>query len=213
MNARMPVFAGLSLALAYALAWLYGLLPEPRWAYVALIHTPLALGILWKGQRAEADLSWGPRWRFIARYAGPLYLLGIVGACLLSRLVVRGAPEITTPAWDYRLFLTVVWIPLIEECIFRGGVGRWLQSKLGLFTGMYLSALIFAAMHSSPPQNWMPPLGPFLLAFACEGIVRITGRLTPAILLHACCNASPLVFACLDTRWLDWLSALYLDLG
>jgi membrane protease YdiL (CAAX protease family) len=213
MNARVPAYAAVMLLAAYALAWVYSLFPDPRWVWVALVHTPLAAVLWWKGPKADPATVRDAGIRKLALFAAFIYLgvLGMMG--LLSRLFVPGAPPLEWPAPDGLLLLTGVWIPVIEECIFRGAVGRWLQTKLGAYWGIYLSAIFFAALHSSPPQSWMPPIGPFLLALCCELIVRISGRLAPAILLHACCNASPLVFALLDARWLGWLSELYLDLN
>lgn len=212
-NRRVLSYAVALSVAAFALAGAYArYLPEPKWFWAALIHSPIALWLAWKGPKYDSD-GLGPRWlRSWAYWAGPLLLVLLAGICGLSRLLLPAdLPRGNVPLEPY-LFATVLWIPLVEECIFRGGVGRWLRHRLGDGWGPYVSALFFATLHSAPPQNWIPPLGPFLLAIACELIVRITGRLTPAILLHACCNASPLLFALLDSRWLNWLGALYLDL-
>lgn len=200
-------------ALAFAIAAFYSqVLPEPRWFWAAVIHTPIALLVLWKGSGNPSE-GLGPPWlKRLAYWSGPLLFALLALLSGLSQLLSPETPAGSPLVFEPYLLATLLWIPIVEECIFRGGVGRWLRQRLGDGWGMYVSALFFATLHSAPPQNWIPPLGPFLLAMACELIVRITGRLTPAILLHVCCNASPLLFTLLDPRWLRWLGTLYLDL-
>jgi membrane protease YdiL (CAAX protease family) len=140
-------------------------------------------------------------------------LLGTVALALLSR--AWGGEE-RTLVLSPEQWLFVTLIPLVEEVVFRRGIGDFLRRYGGVLWGSYLSALVFSAIHASPDLPHLValsvglPLGPFLLGASCEALVVVTGRLLPAILFHMACNASVLVFASLDARWLDWLSPLYL---
>ncbi len=46
--------------------------------------------------------------------------------------------------WMTRLIGAVIWVPLLEETFFRGYLGRSLISKLGLWPGTLLQALLFS---------------------------------------------------------------------
>lgn len=135
-----------------------------------------------------------------------------VGAVSISRIGEGAAPAVNIPiehiAW-------VFWIPVVEELTFRVGFGNFFRKRYGIMLGAYLSAILFAFVHTLPSVDKIAagaigiPLGPFFLAMANEFIVVSTGRLKPAILLHMACNASVPIFLYFDPRWLKWLSALY----
>ena len=125
-----------------------------------------------------------------------------------------GAPPPTTGlavplAW-------ILWIPPAEELVFRAGVGRLFRRLAGGSPwAAWFSALTFALVHAGPTLARLlagqvgAPLGPFLLGLACEALLAASGRLLPAVALHAACNATAAVFAAGDARWLDWLGFLY----
>ena len=89
----------------------------------------------------------------------------------------------------------LLWIPVVEECVFRKGVGSWLRQQSGsVFWGSYLSVLLFSFLHVSPTVRHLMegkmgfPLGPLLLGAVCEFLYVSTGKLGPGIFFHAICN-------------------------
>lgn len=184
---------------------------SPAWLAAAVVHSLLAgavVAVVVRRRELRPLLSidsWPP-------YLAAGFVL--VGAALLATAtrLAGGAPSapavVFQPAW-------ILWIPLVEELVFRVGIGAALR-RIGPVTwGIWFSALVFALAHSAPTFERMiagqvgVPLGPFALALICEGLYLKTGRLLPIVALHAACNATPLVFGVIDARWLDWLGFLY----
>jgi len=142
-----------------------------------------------------------------------LILVGSLGAVLISSNF--GEIPKTTYVNTQNIYW-IFWIPVVEEIIFRFGFGRVFRNRLGMYWGAWYSSILFALMHSNPTAaNLLSgelgiSLGPLLLAFCCEFLLIKTGRLWPAILFHAACNATPLIFSLFDSRWLSWLEMLYI---
>lgn len=113
-------------------------------------------------------------------------------------------------------FLQVLLIPVVEEIVFRGGVGAFLQKVLGDWSGAYVGALFFAWMHTMPHWSQLSsiaggvPLGPLLLGVAAQWLVGQTGSLKPAILLHAGGNAFAMVYHWFLSDNLPWLEIFFL---
>jgi membrane protease YdiL (CAAX protease family) len=105
---------------------------------------------------------------------------------------------------------------VVEEIVYRGVFGVALRRRLGGPWGAWLSAVLFAFMHTQPTLARLGagavglPLGPFLLGLLTELTMAASGSLWPGVLLHAACNATPWIFAWGDPRWFTWLAALYL---
>lgn len=192
------------------LAWLYQVLggwSQTPWWSIACLHTGLTVLALGSQARLRhALLTRGRTWWVW----GPA-LLVLNGAWLLpllsggdKHLRFDLAPE--TLAW-------IVWIPLIEEILYRGVLAHELQKRIGLWLGAYCSSLIFALAHAPFPENWSQalaiPIGPFLLGMACTFVYQKSASLWSPVLLHMSCNATPLLFQTFDPRWLSWLHWLY----
>ncbi|MEZ4742383.1 MAG: CPBP family intramembrane glutamic endopeptidase [Bdellovibrionota bacterium] len=115
-----------------------------------------------------------------------------------------------------RNYAWVFWVPIIEEIVFRCCIGNFFRKNAGIFWGSYFSVLVFALAHSMPTVSNIlslkigVPLGPLFLALFCEIIYVGSGKLGPAITLHAVCNASVIIYSIIDARWLEWLGFLYL---
>jgi len=109
----------------------------------------------------------------------------------------------------------IIWIPIIEEIVFRVGIGDTLRRIGGAFFGTYLSVIIFSYMHSYPTYERLLAgstgiiVGPLLLAVCCEWIWLGSRRLGPIITFHAACNATIVIFSLTDSRWLTWLNVFY----
>ncbi len=213
-----------TLGAAVALAQVYQLArawwPEP-WLAAAIVHTVLAAGVLAyasvTGRYAALQPEpWAKPW-LVARPWLPwlpagLVLFGSVVLAQASRMAagsgaVSSALEPVQWAW-------IFWVPLVEEIVFRGGFGAALR-RIDPVWALWFSSVLFAAAHADP--SWArliagdvgTPLGPFLLGLSCAGLFAATGRLGPAVALHAACNATVVIFAAGDARWLEWLGFLY----
>ena len=190
------------------------------WLIAATVNSVLAVAVgslATKGRWPQArhphpwSLLRERPWR---AYLPALLLLGLaVVAAAATRLL---APPPTVEDQGGTPVLWVIWIPLVEEVVFRLGVG-------GLFSRIltpkafaaWFSAITFALAHAHPtPERWLDlsvslPLGPFVLGLAAQLLLQASGRLGPAIALHAAANATVMVFAAMDPRWLSWLQFLY----
>jgi membrane protease YdiL (CAAX protease family) len=211
------LFLAVALAEAYfASQRLVGNAATPPWMISALVNTLLAfvvLGIWKRNGHLKELLSIGRSlWPYLPSL---VVLLGSLGLIAASRLLIpdesRGgaAFEAGIPwAW-------VTWVPIIEELVFRVGIGQYMRRVGGVFWGSWFSAVTFALVHASPTLAKLSvleiglPLGPFFLGLACEALFVRTGKLWPVVLLHVVCNATVPLFSLLDDRWLGWLSLLY----
>lgn len=138
------------------------------------------------------------------------------GAFAAASLTAMAAPGRTTMAASDLAWLAILIVPFVEETLFRAGIGDLLRSRFGLFLGGYLSACCFSLTHGAPDVSGLLTgafpsvvLGPLLLGFACEVVYVAARSLTPAIALHTACNATVVIFASIDARWLNWLEMLY----
>ncbi|MES2743857.1 MAG: CPBP family intramembrane glutamic endopeptidase [Bdellovibrionota bacterium] len=175
---------------------------EP-WVLMAGVNTFIALAIvfLFKTQLPSSTPSVKVR---VAAWALPaIILLGT-----LTLIVTAPASTASTQYEWWEILGLVLWVPVIEEFVFRRALFVWLSQRFPKFWSLYLSALVFALAHSSPP-TFIPPLGPFLLGLLAAWSYQSTQRLLAPILLHSVCNGSAILFACYAPGWLDRLSWLY----
>ncbi len=198
----------------------------PSWVVPCLINSLLAVVVMalaLKGALPRpsypsiADQPGWWRWLNASRWRvylpSLIILIGVLGLALLTRLALPTATQQLISA-EYLVF--VLWIPIVEELVFRVGISAYFRKRLGIIWGCYFSALLFALVHTQPTVaawlNWQIglPLGPLLLGLANEAIYVSSGRIIPAIVLHAVCNLTVVIFAIVDSRWLSWLSPFYL---
>jgi membrane protease YdiL (CAAX protease family) len=198
--------------------WLSQLL-SPIWLGVALFHTFLSLivVIVWLRQgNLRLYLALAPTAGLLGSVRSPLWfyapsvlvLVAAVAAASLS--AVTGGPVRIEPDWLSQAAF-ILWIPVIEETVFRGGVSGVIGRYAPGIWGIWFSALIFAWVHSMPTFSQMAgvPLGPFLLGLICEYLRRAGGSLVPAIIFHMICNSTVVIFSLGDARWMSWLRLLY----
>jgi len=155
---------------------------------VARGSTPADLGLA--GDRPAADLALAVAG--LALVVAPL--LGLAAG--LARLVPYEHPVVAflTERRDFQAVLLVVLTavvaaPLAEEFFFRRVLQGWLEKRLPAHNAagaIALSAAAFALAHQGQGLAFVPlfPLG-IVLGY----LVRQTGSLLPAILLHALFNA------------------------
>lgn len=154
-------------------------------------------------------------------YAAPAIMVA-TGAFILSmatHLYIPHEPTdeaVLTPTINWlQLLGTVIWVPIVEEALFRRYIGDFFRTIGSTIWGSFFSVLIFSALHGTTItgawNTWtfsLPP-GPLLLGFLCEALLIKTGRLWPAIWLHAACNATAMIFLAVDDRWLQYLEFFY----
>lgn len=159
-------------------------------------------------RRLAAPL-WRVQWQDVARFAWRVPTAAVIafgGNLLFSLVVARlggdaSQPEVqssiehaaqrgTLALWFSALLMVVV-APLAEEYLFRGALFAGLRQRLPFWASALISAFVFAAAHLSPglllPLAWVGLVNAYL--------VERTGKLWPAILVHACNNA--LIFSAL----------------
>jgi membrane protease YdiL (CAAX protease family) len=170
----------------------------------------------WRHPRLDEVRRSLPRARLVFWSVGPLALIagGAALMALLSQALVPAA--VSSPDISGLQIYSVTGAPLIEETVFRAGIGSFFRGMGGPWLGGYLSATFFSLMHTTPTLPRLLSgqagfvLGPFLVGLACEYLFAKTGRFLPPFFFHLACNSTVLIFMVMDPRWLDWLSYLYL---
>jgi len=143
-----------------------------------------------------------------------LALYGLAITVLPIMTALCGEAEVVSV--DFNPWLAVVLVPIVEEVVFRMGVGSLIRWRWNGWVGYYVSALFFSVLHTSPTMDRVlalkvgVALGPFLLGLFCEFLFKVTGRLFFPIIFHCICNASVYIFSYFDARWLGWFSVFYL---
>jgi len=93
----------------------------------------------------------------------------------------------------------VVLAPLAEELMFRGLILRTFMRRMSFWPAALLSTALFALFHVYEVHTVVGAVtlaGEVAVLGLCNSyLVRITGRLTPAIMVHASFNALALAFA------------------
>ena len=137
------------------------------------------------------------------------FLLACAGNALMPDETVRkGVIPLQHIAW-------VFWIPVVEELVYRVAIGSLFRNVGGVFFGGYVSAMVFAFVHTMPTYDKLIagqvgiPIGPFVLGICCESLLIVSDRVGPSIALHMACNATVPIFLWLDSRWLNWFEILY----
>ncbi|MEN9835961.1 MAG: Type prenyl endopeptidase Rce1-like [Pseudomonadota bacterium] len=204
----------ISVVLAITLGEIYqftSTLITPAWLAAATVNSVLALAtLIYLKARATGLLRSGPR----IVYAPALAVL--VGSTLLAKLTAQDTLVDVDREKLWYFAASILWIPVIEELVFRGSVSQLLKQKVPPFWASWFSALIFTLVHGTPTLERILSgqlgfaLGAFLLGICCEALVYFSGSLLPAVALHAACNATVMIFGVINPRWLDWLGPLYL---
>lgn len=90
------------------------------------------------------------------------------------------------------LLLTVVIAPVTEELLFRGFMLRTLMQRVRFWPAALITTVVFAGAHAYEVNTavgiaiLVASVG--LIGLANSYLVRITGRLTPAVMVHATFN-------------------------
>lgn len=84
----------------------------------------------------------------------------------------------------YMLFMAIVLAPIFEECIFRGILLPLMARRFGVGPGIFLSSLIFAAIHFHMPS--LVPLCTVAIGFSLGYLY--SGSLWVPVTMHALFN-------------------------
>ncbi|SFM37237.1 CPBP family intramembrane glutamic endopeptidase [Halopseudomonas yangmingensis] len=181
-----------------------------------LYATALMLTSLWL-----AYLLWPDSSRQIlagSRTSRQCWLLAILGAVLLVLLAdplanwldtlldLSALPSGGGDVWSLLeqrgallllgIWLTVVWVPLAEELIFRGWLFQGLRhTRAGMWLALPASSLIFALLHSFYSPGGMLVIG--LLGLGLGWLRWYSTSLWPCVLGHALYNALTLLWVAL----------------
>ncbi|MCL2371646.1 CPBP family intramembrane metalloprotease [Candidatus Saccharibacteria bacterium] len=77
-------------------------------------------------------------------------------------------------------FFLCIFIPFIEELIFRGLIFGRLRVKLGFILSATITSVLFAALHG----QWNVAIDVFVLAMVASGAREITGNINASIIMH-----------------------------
>jgi membrane protease YdiL (CAAX protease family) len=211
----ITIFIGMAFGAVYLYVAKYVM---PLWLAAAAFHSVVAAGVILvyaKQRSLSQSLSLVSLSSLPTRFLfAPSVLIGIALFFALVISALLGGTVSTHFEWSTQLAF-IFWIPVIEELVFRGGIGSSLQKFAPGIWGMWFSAVIFAWVHTSPSLSGLLaghmglPLGPFFLGLICEYLRVAGGSLVPAIVFHMVCNSTVVVFSLFDARWMDWLSWLY----
>jgi membrane protease YdiL (CAAX protease family) len=96
-------------------------------------------------------------------------------------------------------FVAVVLAPVTEELMFRGLLLRSFMRRMRFWPAALLSTALFALFHVYEVHTVIGAVtlacSVAVLGLGNSYLVRITGRLTPGIMAHACFNALALLVA------------------
>jgi len=193
------------------LVWLFGFLIAELILFgspiAVFIYCPIALFLLWFGLRGPNPFPYlvSPQEKYgsfkktwleiggacVLLYA-VVYALGI-GYCLLYQWISGAEPprQAIVPflisnglSGKIAAILAVgIFMPALEEIVFRGFLHDWLSRKLPLAAAMILGSLLFGFMHGI--DYGLPLTG---LGLACLWLRIRYQSLIPSILLHALNN-------------------------
>ena len=113
---------------------------------------------------------------------------------------------------DSAIFILVVVGPFIEELVFRAGMFRLLQKKIGVIQAMVLSSLLFAIVHG----NWAQGIPAFIIGMGLALLYFRSDDLRLCYPAHAANNALAVVGMLCPTvgAWGDnWPAVVQVLLG
>ncbi len=189
-------------------AWLdrrVAALADTLWVDLAVMFAAARLlsrgpGSVWNRERISGSL--GTAFRAYL-FSAPLLILLLLAVTMVLKLFrVEPPPQaiFTLYLSEERiavvrvlLLLAVAAGPVAEELFFRGLLYGWLRSRVGIARGIWISALLFAALHMDPVA-FLPILG---LGLLFGWVYERTGSLAAPIAIHVFHNGIMLYMASL----------------
>ena len=129
--------------------------------------------------RAVAELGWG-------MFAGTIWR----GLSMGFNLWWQGGW--TNIGWGAGGWLIVlIWIPFVEETIYRGYLGRTLVSRLGMWPGILVQAVLFSLHPGHWAQGWLQIFSIFIFGLLAGWLVHNRRTIWAAWGAHGFANALP----------------------
>ncbi|MBE7680121.1 CPBP family intramembrane glutamic endopeptidase [Paenibacillus sp. P13VS] len=98
--------------------------------------------------------------------------------------------RLTTINFIIAFFSAAIISPIYEEIFYRGFLYRWIRSKYGLITGMFVTSFIFMIVHI-PTFHTLPYT--FLAGFIFAWTYEKTNSVYPAMIIHALFNGLSII--------------------
>jgi membrane protease YdiL (CAAX protease family) len=166
-----------------------------------LLAYGIVLGVMYqlaggtsRGQAAETiRWNWPRHWTYFL-FCGLALSIGLqLFAHLLpmpKKLPIDEFFQTPREAWLLSIF-GITFAPLLEELYFRGFLYPVLARRFGVFAGIILTALGFAAIHASQLMySWGPVLVIFLVGLALTGVRAHSKSVASTLLMHIGYNAT-----------------------
>lgn len=99
--------------------------------------------------------------------------------------LVVGQGGFTWARFIIMLALGGMIVPFAEELFFRGIVYTWMRGRLGIWSSVFASALVFGVAHAVFP---MVALGAFIVGLALAFVYERNGTLWAPVVVHAVFN-------------------------
>jgi len=97
-------------------------------------------------------------------------------------------------AFTIAFISAAVLSPIYEELFYRGFIYTWLRERLGIWSSMVISSLIFTVVHI-PTYNTL--LLNFLVGIICAWVYEKTESVVSSIIVHAVFNAIAVILTVL----------------
>ncbi len=178
------------------------------WLYPVRVVAVSAVLVSYR--RVYARLGWRLSWEAVAVGAGVFVLWMLLEPLAGAAAGNAGLPAGVARGWwtlwlAFRMFGSVVTVPLAEELAFRGYLLRRLQGRVfeeipsGRFTwfSFLASSVLFGVLH----ERW---LAGSLAGMAYAGILYRRGRLADAIVAHAVTNGLIAAYVLMTGTWSLW---------
>lgn len=214
INLTLIYFFGLQLVIPVGVGFVVGLLtivfarPDLAENLVLLNFLVFTLGTAWVVYytRNKLNVEWI---KFNASLIGNVtkvlrnYIFSMIAMIAINMLFLyvfkldqpaanqAGVEEMLSSMPLMMMIVTVIYAPVLEEIVFRGGLYLGLKEKTGEKSATLISALVFGAIHVLPHLNMsnLPLELLFLIPYTCLGYfmvksVRDTKSLMGGILFH-----------------------------
>lgn len=104
--------------------------------------------------------------------------------------------------------LATVFAPFMEELFFRGFLYPVLARRLGIVSGVLLTAFPFALIHYFEYKSWGPVLIIFLVGVVLTLVRAKTGSVAASFIVHAIYNGVPVIAAIIISHGFQRLDKL-----
>ena len=170
-------------------------------------HVPFWPSIRWNWPRSY--------WKFLALGGAALLALGTLERFLPMPSDTPFEHLFDRPMDAYLLVLiATIFAPLLEELFFRGFMYPVIARRLGVFSGILLSALAFALLHL--PQYayaWAAGLVIFVVGLACGAVRAVTKSVAASFLVHVGYNGMQMLIFAAVTRGFTRMPKSLIDIS